>query len=228
MSNVLITGANRGVGLALTELFSKDNTVYAVCRSEFPSGSLNDNIRVSRLDLANESQIKLFVEQLDKDKVAIDLLINNAGVAGGSSDGIDSDVVLDLDTVKNVFTTNVVAPMTLTRHLTAALKRSKNPCVISISSRMGTRALLNEYNAHWWPYSASKAALSFAVSAFALNEPSIKFISIHPGWVKTRMGGSDAPMDVKDSAGYIKKLYLDIDSLESGKMYNYDGTPMDW
>jgi NAD(P)-dependent dehydrogenase (short-subunit alcohol dehydrogenase family) len=228
MKSIVITGANRGIGLELTKLFSKDNTVYAVCRSEFPVNNLNENIHVINIDLLDESKIKAFADSLDDEQIGIDLLINNAGMAGGSSDGIDSEAMLDLETVTKVLATNVAVPMTVTRYLTSALKRSSHPSVISISSRMGTHTLLNEYSAEWWPYSSSKAALSFAVAAFAINEPTIKFISIHPGWVKTRMGGNDAPMEKNESAKHIQKLYENINSLDSGKMYNYDGQLMDW
>ena len=76
--------------------------------------------------------------------------------------------------------------------------------------------------------SNAAAALSFAVSAFAINEPKIKSISVHPGWVKTRMGGNGADIEPIESAKGIKKLYDTIDDLEAGKLYNYDGTLLDW
>lgn len=228
MKNVIITGANRGIGLELTKLFSKGSTVYALCRSEFDAAHLNDNIRVIHIDLLDESQIKQFADTLSNERISIDLLINNAGMAGGSTDGVDSEPLLDLDSVTQVLATNVAAPMTLTRYLAGMLKQSSDPVVISLSSKMGTHALLNEYTAEWWPYSSSKAALSFAVAAFAISEPTIKFISIHPGWVKTRMGGNDAPMEADKSAECIFKLYESIKSLDSGKMYNYDGQLMSW
>ena len=108
------------------------------------------------------------------------------------------------------------------------MKKANMPVMMAISSRMGTHAMLNAYSAKWWQYSASKASLNFAAAAFALNEPSIKSISIHPGWVKTRMGGGSADIEPPESAKAIKKLYDTIDSLKSGKMYNYDGRPMVW
>jgi NAD(P)-dependent dehydrogenase (short-subunit alcohol dehydrogenase family) len=228
MKNIIITGANRGIGLELTKQFSDAHFVYAVCRGEFPSDALNENIKVVSFDLLDEDAIKAFAKTLDDDGVAIDLIINNAGIAGGSDAGVDSNVLLDANTVTTVLATNVTAPMTFTLHLIEALKRSEAPSMIAVSSMMGTHALLDEYNAQWWPYSTSKAALSFAVSAFAINEPTIKSISVHPGWVKTRMGGDGAQMEVADSAKDIKKLYENISELESGKMYSHDGQLMDW
>jgi NAD(P)-dependent dehydrogenase (short-subunit alcohol dehydrogenase family) len=127
-----------------------------------------------------------------------------------------------------VFVTNAVGPMILSLHLIEALKKAEHPAMIAISSRMGTHASLDDYNAEWWPYSASKSALSLAVSAFAINQPSIKSISVHPGWVKTRMGGDDADIKATDSAKGIRKLYETIDTLEAGRMYAYDGTLMAW
>lgn len=225
MKHVVITGANRGIGLALTKQFSEDNFVYALCRSDFPNKALNQNIKVVKLDVTDEAAIKNFATKLDNEQVAVDLLINNAGMAGGDE---DENVKQDAKSVTEVFVVNTVAPMMLSQNLTAALKRAEAPVMIAISSRMGTRAQLDDYNAEWWPYSASKAALSFAVSAFAINEPTIKSISVHPGWAKTRMGGDGAQLEPADSARGIQKLYETIDSLESGKLYNYDGTLMDW
>lgn len=225
MKNIVISGANRGIGLELTKLFAEENRVYALCRSDFPADALNNNIVVVKLDVTYETSIKEFAEMLNKDTVPIDLLINNAGVDGR---GNGRETKVDAETVTDVFATNTVAPMILSLHLLDALKRAEKPSVISVSSRMGTHGALNEYNSTQWPYSSSKAALSFAVSAFALNEPEIKWISVHPGWVRTRMGGEGADIDTAESVSGIKKLYDNIDSLESGKMYNYDGTEMDW
>lgn len=225
MKNIIITGANRGIGLELTKLFSADDMVYAVCRSDFPNDALNDNIKVIKLDITDESAIQSFAKKLNEENIAIDLLINNAGIDGR---GDQRETKLDTGTVTSVFATNTVGPMIFSLHLLDALKRSEHPVVIAVSSRMGTHAMLDDYNAAQWPYSASKAALSFAVSAFAVNEPQVKWISVHPGWVKTRMGGQDADISTTESAMGIKKLYDSIDTLESGTMYNYDGSLMDW
>ncbi len=225
MKNIIITGANRGIGLELTKLFASEHTVYAICRSDFPDEELNSNIKVVKLDITDESAIESFVEKLDKDQIAINLLINNAGIDGR---GDKRETKVDSRTVTDVFATNTVGPMILSLHLLGAMKRAERPVMIAVSSRMGTHAMIDEYNASQWPYSASKAALSFAVSAFAINEPEIKWISVHPGWVKTRMGGQDADISTTESATGIKKLYDNIDSLESGTMYNYDGTVLNW
>jgi NAD(P)-dependent dehydrogenase (short-subunit alcohol dehydrogenase family) len=225
MKNIVITGANRGIGLELTKQFAKDNFVYAVCRSDFPNEELNDHIRIVKLDITDEAAIASFADKLNSEQVAIDLLINNAGIAGGDD---NEDVKEDAQSVAEVFAVNTIGPMTLSLHLTMALKRAEHPVMMAISSRMGTHTLLDDYNAEWWPYSSSKAALNLAVSAFAINEPGIKSISIHPGWVKTRMGGDDADIEPVDSAGGIKRLYDTIDSLGSGKLYTYDGKLMDW
>lgn len=225
MKTVVVTGANRGIGLALTQEFAKDSFVYALCRNEFPPEVLNENIKVVKLDVTNEAAIASFATGLNNTEVAVDLLVNNAGMAGGDD---DEKVKVDIQSVAEVFATNTVAPMMLSLHLAPAMKRAEQPVMIAVSSRMGTHALLNKYNAEWWPYSASKAGLSFAVSAFAINEPEIQSISVHPGWVKTRMGGDGADIEPADSAKGIKQLYETIDSLESGRLYTYDGKLLDW
>ncbi len=225
MKNVVITGANRGIGLELTKQFSEDSFVYAVCRSEFPEAARNDRINVVQLDITDEAAVAEFAQQLDAENVAIDLLINNAGTSGGD---MTKEVLVDAATVSNVYITNVVGPMSMAVHLTPALKRADKPVMMTVSSHMGSHAHLNSYNANWWPYSSSKAALSFAVSAFAINEPEITSISLHPGWVKTQMGGTGADLEPAVSAEAIKALYGSIDTLESGKFYNYDGKLIEW
>ena len=226
MKTIVISGANRGIGLELTKQFAKDNIVYALCRSDFPQNELNDNIKVVNLDITNGEAIISFANELNNAQVAVDLLINNAGIAGGDMD--KDEVKIDTKSATEVFATNVVGPMILSLHLKTALKRAVQPVMIAISSKMGTHAMLNDYSAEWWPYSSSKAALSLAVSAFAMKNPEIKTISVHPGWVKTRMGGDDADIEPFESASGIKALYDTIDTLESGRLYNYDGTIMAW
>lgn len=225
MKTIVITGASKGIGLGLTKLFAENEYVYALCRSDFPKEDINDNIEVIKLDVTDEEAVKNFANKLSSEQRAIDLLINNAGINGEDE---DENVKVDAKSLTEVFATNTVAPMALSLSLAPLLKKSEHPTMIAISSKMGTHAMINEYNAARWPYSASKAALSFAVSAFAINVPRIKSISVHPGWVKTDMGGMDADIEVQESVLGIKKLYDAIDTLESGKMYNYDGTPMDW
>jgi NAD(P)-dependent dehydrogenase (short-subunit alcohol dehydrogenase family) len=225
MKTIVISGANRGIGLELTRVFAKDNRVYALCRNNFPTSELNDHITVVKLDITNESAIQEFADELNNKNIAVDLLINNAGIDGGDD---NKNVQVDVKSLTEVFVTNTVGPMMLSLNLKPALERADHPAMLAVSSRMGTHALLNEYNAEWWPYSASKAALSLAVSAFAIRSPAIKSISVHPGWVKTRMGGTEAAIESVDSAQGIKKLYETIDELETGKLYNYDGTLMDW
>lgn len=225
MKTVVVTGANRGIGLALTKEFAKDSFVYALCRSEFPPEELNDNIKVLTLDVTNEAAIASFAAELNDKNVGIDLLVNNAGMAGGDENKNLKD---DAHSVTELFAVNTVAPMILSIHLAPAMNRAERPVMIAISSRMGSHALLNKHNAEWWPYGASKAGLSFAVSAFAINEPAIKSISVHPGWVKTRMGGDGADIEPAESAKGIAQLYETIDSLESGRLYTYDGKLLDW
>jgi NAD(P)-dependent dehydrogenase (short-subunit alcohol dehydrogenase family) len=225
MKTIVITGANRGIGLELVKTFSNDNLIYALCRGEFPDADLNDRIKVIKLDVTDEKAIKDFAKKLENEKVSVDLLINNAGIAGGDE---AENVKVDAKSVAEVFATNTIGPMMMSLHLTPHLKKADHPVMIAISSRMGTHAMLNDYNAEWWPYSASKAALSLAVSAFAINEPTIKSISVHPGWVKTSMGGEEADIEPTVSAEGIKKLHETIETLESGKMYKYDGTIMAW
>jgi NAD(P)-dependent dehydrogenase (short-subunit alcohol dehydrogenase family) len=226
MKTAIVTGANRGLGLALVKALSKDHRVFALCRNakNFPVAYKHENIKVLTVDITDTESVLDFVDGLKEQKIAVDLLINNAGV----NDSDDDVVVSEIDEISHIFKTNVIAPTILTEYLQPLLKKATTGTVISVSSQMSRYATLNFYNAEHWPYSTSKAALNFAMAAYAVDQPLIKTLLVDPGWMKTRMGGEGAFLEPEYSAACIVKLYEKASELESGKLYSLDGELLDF
>lgn len=219
---VVITGANRGLGLELVKAFSdRGHQVIAAYRNK-DDIKIFDNMANTKpilLDVANQESVDKFASDLESETV--DILINNAGVL--DSDSIDGDTYEDMEDLAQVFKVNSIAPRLISDKLKSSLARSSKPLVATVSSHMGAFSRLNEFNAGHWAYSSSKAAVNFAMTSFALTNPNIKTLIFHPGWMKTDMGGSSAKLDPKESAEKIYNLLMNDEGLESGKLYDIEG-----
>ncbi len=221
MKTVMITGARTGLGLALArEFLKKDWGVIAAGRrmDELVEDVRNNsNTTILELELTDEAALRACAEKLAG--VPIDVLINNAGRYDSSS--VDSDeVVTSLNDITRVFTVNAIAPRLLADLLLPNLALGTEHLVVGISSGMGTFARLqgrgfdsysrgtDNYEATHWVYSASKTALNYALLAFGISHPEIKVSLINPGWMRTNIGGKDAPLSTEESAQQIVELIL--------------------
>ncbi len=224
---IVITGANRGIGLALTEIYLENGeTVIAGVRNTKSESLLKlreiygDNLQILKLDVSDESSIKNFANSFDGH---VDVLINNAGV-------LFRDSVYECSYDKFLYTlkVNTLGPFFMVHYLLDKLIHSKNPKVVNISSIMGS--LQNFSGTHSVSYSTSKAALNMITKALAhqLMDKKIIVISIHPGWVRTDMGGENAPLDPKESAKNITKLIQKITLLDTGNFYDHTGKILEW
>src|SRR5579859_2841627 len=176
---ILITGTDSGLGKALTEVFSQHSwKVIAVSHKD--------------LEITNQQSINSFVEKLHAK--SIDVLINCAGIY--DSPPGDEGVIASIAEITKVFQVNVIGARALTDALLPNLKKGKEKLVVTISSGMGTFSELegDEYHAKRWPYSASKTAVNYAMIAFTKEHPEIKSVLINPGWMKTKIGGEEAPL----------------------------------
>lgn len=227
MKTVLITGANRGIGLALAARFaSKSWNVIATARDP-ASRELdalvraNENaIRAIALDVVDPAAIaKLAAETRD---VPIDVLVNNAGVPGRTAFG---DVTAD--EIRDVFAVNTFAPLLVTQALRANLAHGGK--VVNVSSVLGSIES-SRGAAGYLTYAMSKAALNmFTVQlAATLAKREIAVLALHPGWVQTRMGGSGAAIDVDTSADGMMRVIEDLDMETSGSYLAYDGSVIPW
>ena len=229
MTTYLITGANRGIGLELTrQLTERADTVIGTARD--PDGAtdlraLTD--RVEQLDTADEGSILALTRRLDNEP--IDVLINNAGVF---LDGrATSSQATTAEQMLKTYRVNVIGPFLLTRALAPSLERGQRKLAVQISSNLGSiSAAVDEKRSGWTAYCASKAALNM-VSVLMDNELSARglaSVALHPGWVKTDMGGEGADLERTDAVSAIIRT---IDGLSPGqgrRFVRYDGEPLSW
>lgn len=228
----LVTGANRGLGLEFVrQLLARGDHVIAACRQPGKATTLNllagehpGRLQVLPLDLADpRTHAALAAEvPLVTDEEPLDLLINNAGVLrGGERFGQVRPSDLDAS-----FHTNAAGPFLLTQALAPQL--AEGATVANISSEVGSIALRQEFRTP--SYAMGKAAQNMATSllAQALAPRGIKVVALHPGWVRTDMGGSQAALSAQESvAGLLRVLHqLTLD--QSGEFFDWQGQPLPW
>jgi NAD(P)-dependent dehydrogenase (short-subunit alcohol dehydrogenase family) len=223
MPTVLVTGANRGIGLEFTRQYAADGwQVIACCRKPGEAQALKKvkgEVSIEAVDVADDKQIARLAGRLKGH--AIDLLINNAGVFGPRS-GTDTAAWLD------VFRVNTIAPFRLAEALTPHVARSKHKTIVSITSLMGSIASNDSGNSHI--YRSSKAALNMVMKGLSrgLKDQGVTVAVFHPGWVKTDMGGKGAPLAIPDSVASLRKAIAKLKPADNGKFFNYDGKPLPW
>ncbi len=229
---VLITGANRGIGLEFVRQFAaRGERVFATCRQPAEAIELQDLkaqnpnlVSITALDVTNPSSIVDSYNTIGTQTETLDLLINNAGI--NIDDGSFGD--LDLDTMQSILTVNSIAPMLVTQQYLDLVKAGSKPKIINVSS--GNGSLTNLVMTGYYSYSASKAALNMYSLRLShdLKDTGVIVIILHPGWVKTDMGGPNAAIAPEDS---IKSMLQFVDTLtldKSGGYYDYAGRTIPW
>lgn len=227
METVLITGASRGIGLELTRQFlALGYNVISTYRGQ-PSEQLksmlaDSSLTLHELEVTDESSILSLASELSN--VRLDILINNAGVIGSDEQAMES---INSQEWLNTFAVNSIAPLMVSRSLLKLLEASTNPRIITISSQMGS---LNRESYGMYAYRSSKAAVNkvMQVLALELKTKGIIVCPVHPGWVKTDMGGKDADITVEESASGIVKLASNLTLEQSGKFLTWQGMEHVW
>ena len=226
MPTVLITGANRGIGLELAKQYAGDGwSVIATARDPKNADGLNalkGEIRIEALEVTDAKQVQALAKALKG--TAIDVLLNNAGMLTGYESFGDTDAESWLQTLH----VNSIAPLKLTEALVEHVAASQQKKVASITSGMGS--IGSHASSGAYAYRSSKAALNM-VMVTAANELRARGISvavISPGWVKTDMGGANATLDVKESAAGIRKVIDKLNVGISGQFFNYSGENLPW
>ncbi len=210
-----ITGGNRGLGFQTALELKNDAKVVIGSRNLVEGQKAVEKLRaagvdadVLQFDVTDPSSRKAAYDYLNSRYGRLDILVNNAGIAGGTFPGTGpehraADVPMDL--LHKVFETNFFAPVALTETLLPLLKKSPAGRIVNLSSILGSLTLQADpnspiYHAKSFAYDASKTALNaFTVHlAYELRDTNIKVNSAHPGWVKTDMGGAQAPMELSD------------------------------
>ena len=204
MKTALITGISRGIGEALAKKFLEEG--YRVFGTSLSGKSTisDENFSVHQLDLASSESIKNCVEQIAKTGVKIDILINNAGVLLD-----EEETVVDLDKLRKTLEVNLIGTIDLTEQIIPLI--SEKGHVINLSSTAGSlgRADTSSHYPHHYPaYKISKTALNMYTKTLAIRLKSKDIIvsSVHPGWVRTDMGGEEADISPEESAQGIFNL----------------------
>jgi NAD(P)-dependent dehydrogenase (short-subunit alcohol dehydrogenase family) len=226
MPTVLITGANRGIGLELAKQYAGDGwSVIATARDAKNADglkALKGDIRIEALEVTDEKQIAALAKALKG--TAIDVLLNNAGMLTGYESFGETDARSWLQTLH----VNSIAPLKLTEALVEHVAASRQKKVAAITSGMGS--IGSHASTGAYAYRSSKAALNMVMvtAANELRSRGISIAVISPGWVKTDMGGAGAPLDVKQSAAGIRKVIDKLNVGISGQFFNYSGENLPW
>ena len=232
MQRVLVTGANRGLGLEFTrQLLARGDRVYATCRHpgkalELTSlaGAHPGHLHVLPLDLDKERSIAELVRETAALTDALDVLINNAGVlVSGERFG-----ALAAKALEDTFASNVTGPLLLTQALFPLLEKGKNSRVMNLSSRLGSIAGSGGFGTP--SYAISKAALNMATRqlAAALTPHHITVFCVSPGWVRTDMGGASAPLTPADSVAKLLGVLDAAKAVDAGRFLDNDGSDIPW
>jgi NAD(P)-dependent dehydrogenase (short-subunit alcohol dehydrogenase family) len=230
---ILITGANRGVGLALVHLLAKSaEHVYAGCRRPASAEALQqlarsaDNISVIGLDVTDAESLK---QASDAVVGGLDLLVCNAGILngyrglGGSENALTPEA---MTAFAGVLTTNVAGPFFTVQAFLPHLRRSGSAGIAIISSHMGSQ---QHDAANAYAYRSSKAGVNniMVTLSHELAEERIAVAAYHPGWVRTDMGGASAHLSVEQSAEALAQRFAELDMGQNGQFINYDGSALE-
>ncbi len=231
MSTILITGANRGLGLEFCRQYAEKGwSVIACCRNPAQASELNAlsqrhaGIQVEALDVAQFDQIDGLAQKTSASD--IDVLINNAGVYDDQrSQGFGQ---LDFQAWHHSLLINTLAPIKMAEAFLPQIKRSGKKLIVNISSLMGS--LADNDSGGSILYRSSKAALNAAMKSLSieLKNQAVGVLILHPGWVQTDMGGANALIDSKTSVSGMCAVIDGFTLAQSGNFIKYDGKPMPW
>ena len=227
MPSVLITGANRGLGLEFTRQYAADGwRVFAACRD--PAGArdlaaVEGDVSAETLDVDDGPQVAALANKLSGQP--IDVLINNAGIYGPKD--VTRDTVV-YDAWGQVFRTNAMSPLAVSAAFAANVAQGGQKKIITLSSIMGSIA--ENDSSGDFIYRSSKAAVNAVMKSLAgdLKSEGITVAVLHPGWVRTDMGGPNAAIEAPESVTGMRAVIAGLKESDSGRFLNYDGTEIPW
>lgn len=230
MNSILITGCNRGIGLALTQQYLQAGwQVHATARDLSSADALHAleqqhaHLALHSLDVSEPDHISELAHQLDGQ--AIDVFLNNAGVYGPGRVQFGD---VDAETWMEVFQVNTIAPLLLAQALLPNLRAGQSKKMVFVSSKVGS--ISDNSSGAGYYYRSSKTALNQVVKSLSVDLASEGFVvaALHPGWVLTDMGGPNALIDVDTSATGLRRVIDNLSPSTSGHFINYDGSEIPW
>ena len=235
MPTVLITGANRGLGLGLTRTYLDDGwDVVAVCRNpsnELDALSNDDRLQCFFIDLTDDDELEQLANELAGEP--IDVLINNAGMMAKTDSSQGKESVqgfghFDRSLWHRTFDINLFTPMKMAELFAPHLAAGTGGKLVTMSSMLGSMKL--NTRGGLYAYRASKAAVNAITKSMAIDlaDKGITAMVMHPGWVRTDMGGKGADLAIETSVTGMKKVIDGLGASDSGKFLSYDGSEMPW
>jgi NAD(P)-dependent dehydrogenase (short-subunit alcohol dehydrogenase family) len=226
MTTVLVTGANRGIGLEFVRQYARDGAaVIACCRNPGQADKLKavgGSVRIEELDVADSGSVTRLAGALKGEPV--DILINNAGTYGPErQSATDSDYEGFIQT----FRTNSAAPLMVAQALRENILRGHDKKLVVLTSKMGS---ISDSSGGSLAYRASKAALNMIMHGLAKDwaRDGIAVAILHPGWVQTDMGGPGALITVEQSVKGLKARIAELNRRTSGRFLDYQGKEIAW
>ncbi|MDZ4347994.1 MAG: SDR family oxidoreductase [Xanthomonadaceae bacterium] len=221
---VLITGANRGIGLEYARQFAaKGYRVIGTARNPAEAGELAEVAdRVEALDVADGDSVAALARRLDG--LPIDILINNAGIFDRSDTTIDA---VDFARLEQTFAVNTFGPLRVAQALMPNLRAGGLKRIVSMSSQLGS---IERSTGQWYAYRSSKAALNQINRTLAaeLGEAGFVCVVLHPGWVRTDMGGENATNSPEHSVRALIALIEGFSAEDNGQFYDFQGASIPW
>lgn len=229
MTTVLVTGANRGLGLEFVKQYAADGAeVIACCREPAKAAALDTlaksgtRVRVMALDVRDPKSVQALKAALGD--TPIDIVINNAGISGprGRTEG---DFPFDANL--QVFAVNSLAPVMVAYALRDNLKAGKDKKLVTITSQLGS---ITNHGGGASTYNASKAAVNSFMHGLSKSwaKDGIRVGIFHPGWVSTDMGGASAPVTPQQSVSGLRARIADLSEKTSGRFVDFQGKELPW
>lgn len=229
----LVTGAGRGIGFEFArQLMQKGWCIDAVVRSAAQYPKLVDlahhsegRVSVFEADVSDLRSVEKLAHyfKVQRSHPSLDLLVNNAGVYLDAHADLS---VLESDLVEESFRVNALGPLRVTQALLPYLHKSQKPIVANITSLMGS--IDDNGSGGSYGYRMSKAALNMFTRSLARDYPEITVLALHPGWVRTEMGGDSAPTEAEDSVRGLIQVIERAGSKQSGEFFDYEGERLPW
>ncbi|MCZ6764191.1 MAG: SDR family oxidoreductase [Alphaproteobacteria bacterium] len=232
MPSILITGANRGLGLAFAKQYAAAGwRVYAACRAPDDAATLNavaattgGQVSVHGLDIGDGGSVAALAAILGYEP--LDVLLNNAGIYLGKQQGFGET---DYDEWQETLRINTLAPLRMVEALIDNVTASERKQLVFISSKMGSMAD-NVHSGGAYLYRSSKAALNAVVRSLTVDLAGrgVTVVAFHPGWVSTDMGGHEAPVTPAASVHGMREVIERLKPADSGRFLDHQGAEVPW
>jgi len=223
-STVIITGANRGIGLEYARQFAaKGYKVIGTARDLTDAKELSAVAdRVEQLDVADPASVAALAQRLKG--VSIDVLVNNAGMFDREDVSLDR---VDFAAMEQTLAVNTLGPLRVTQALMPNLRAGKRRIIVNMSSELGS---IEHSNGRWYAYRTSKAALNQVTKTMSVELAPEGFICVvlHPGWVRTDMGGAAATYSPQESVAGLVAVIEKLGPSDNGRFYDFKGTAIPW